>query len=309
MKRIEGVGLGLRWEFLTEFLEWGHRGVDFVEVSPENYMGRGGFFPHALASVRERVPVITHGLSMSLGGFDPLGDAYLAELRRFVAAVESPFHSDHLCFGSVDGVVLHDLLPLAFDEATVTRVADRVRRAQDALGVPMAVENISYYVAPGSSSMGEAEFVARVCDRADCGLMLDVNNAYVNATNHGFDVRTWLATVPLERVMEIHVAGHDAYDDPRDTTADPPRDPPRTLLVDTHGRDVNDAVQEHLSLVLERTGPVPVLLERDQAMPPLPELLAEVARLRKIYERATSAFAASRLPGAQKDATLGEVRQ
>ncbi len=315
-KAIEGVGLGLRWEFVSEFLESGCRGVDFVEVSPENYMGRGGFFPTALERVAADVPVLTHGLSMSLGGLDPLGDSYLAELRQFLTALKSPWHSDHLCFGSVDGVVLHDLLPLTFDERTVAHVADRVRRAQDALGVPMAVENISYYAMPGARSMGEAEFVAAICERADCGLMLDVNNAYVNSVNHGFDVDEWMRTVPLSRVVQIHVAGHDVYDDPNDELEErragqAPRAGKRTLIVDTHGQDVNAKVQALLSRVLEQTGPVPVLLERDMAIPPLPALLAEVARLRALYDRAMAVSTTPPLaaPRAQKDAALAQVRK
>jgi uncharacterized protein (UPF0276 family) len=211
---------------------------------------------------------------MSLGGLDPLDAAYLRELRAFTREVRTPWHSDHLCFGSARGVVLHDLLPIAFTEATVARVADRVARAQDALGVPMAVENISFYLPPGRGEMSEAEFVARVCERADCGLMLDVNNAFVNATNFGFDVDAWMRTVPMGRVVQMHVAGHERFDEDGGT-----------VVVDTHGADVCDPVLALLERVVARTGPVPVLLERDQAIPSLAGLLAEVARVRNAYER------------------------
>jgi uncharacterized protein (UPF0276 family) len=274
-----GVGLGLRWEFLDELLERRPRAIDFLEISPENYMRRGGYFPDALARSTESYPVLTHGLTMSIGGTDPLNEVYLRELRAFVHQVKSPWHSDHLCFGSVKGQVLHDLLPIAFTDAAVLRVADRIKRAEDALGVPMAIENISYYLHPGKKQMSEAEFIAKVCDRADCGLMLDVNNAYVNATNFGFDIDEWMRTVPLERVVQMHIAGHDWFDE----------GPAGKLIIDTHGADVCDPVFDLLERVLPKTGHVPVILERDQAIPSLDGLLAEIAKIRTIYDRALAA--------------------
>jgi hypothetical protein len=240
-------------------------------------MGRGGYYRSALARAAERYPIVTHGLTMSLGGFDPLGDEYLAELAAFVREVKSPWHSDHLCFGSVDHRVLHDLLPLGFTTKTVERVADRVRTAQDRIGVPMAVENISFYMHPGRAEMPEAEFVARVCEKADCGLMLDVNNAYVNSQNFGFDVDEWMRVVPLERVVQMHVAGHEHLDEAGER-----------IIVDTHGAGVCDPVLSLLERVLEKTGPVPVLLERDQNVPPLDDLLAELGTLKAIWDRATA---------------------
>jgi len=273
-----GVGLGLRWDFLEELLAQPdvHPGLDLVEVSPENYMGRGGHYRALLDRAAARWPVLTHGLTMSLGGADPLDAVYLRDLGDFVRAYGSPHHSDHLCFGASGGRVLHDLLPVAFTEATVARVADRVRRAQDALGVPVAVENISFYAHPGRRDMGEAEFLAQVCDRAGCGLLLDVNNAFVNATNFGLDVDAWMRTAPLERTVQIHVAGHEPHED--------------GFLLDTHGADVPDPVLALLERVLPRTGAVPVVLERDTNVPPLGALLAEVAAVRAVYARA--------LPGA-----------
>jgi uncharacterized protein (UPF0276 family) len=279
VKRVPGptgVGLGLRWEFLTELKDELPRSIDFVEVSPENYMGRGGYYSAALHDVASTYPVLTHGLTMSIGGTDPLDEPYLAALRDFIRDMKSPWHSDHLCFGAARGAILHDLLPIAFTEATVVRVADRIARARDAIGVPMAVENISFYLHPGKKQMGEAEFIARVCERADCGLMLDVNNAFVNATNFGFDIDEWMRTVPLERVVQIHVAGHEWFDEGAGGT----------LIVDTHGADVCDPVLALLGRVLPRIGPVPVVLERDQAIPPLGALLEEVGKIRAIYDRA-----------------------
>jgi len=283
---VGGVGLGLRWEFLDELVERSAAGrlpIDFVEISPENYMRRGGHHPAALARVADRYPIVTHGLTMSLGGVDPLDEAYLRELAAFVRDVRSPWHSDHLCFGAVDGRALHDLLPVPFKEASVGRIADRIRRARDAVMVPLAVENVSYYWHPGRAEMGEAEFLSRVCEAAECGLMLDVNNAYVNAQNFGFDVDEWMRAAPLDRVVQIHVAGHEwfAVDERGLGDARPPH-APGAMIVDTHGADVPDPVLSLLGRVLARTGPVPVLLERDQNIPDLDALLAEVAHIRAI---------------------------
>ncbi len=271
------VGLGLRWEFLEELIDRRPAEIDFIEISPENYMRRGGYFPSALEAAASVYPAITHGLTMSLGGVDPLDEEYLRELAAFVGEVKSPWHSDHLCFGSADGVVLHDLLPIAFTDVAVARVADRIARARDALRVPMAIENISFYLHPGKKQMSEAEFIARVCDRADCGLMLDVNNAYVNATNFGFDIDEWMRTVPLHRVVQMHVAGHEWFDEGPEGGG--------ALIIDTHGADVSDPVLALLERVVAKTGPVPVILERDQAIPSLDGLLAEIARVRTVVDR------------------------
>jgi uncharacterized protein (UPF0276 family) len=302
---VGGVGLGLRWEFLDEVVERSDPGrlpVDFFEVSPENYMRRGGRYPAALAWVADRYPVLTHGLTMSLGGVDPFDETYLSDLRSFLRTVRTPWHSDHLCFGAVDGRALHDLLPVSFKQSSIGRIADRIRHARDALGVPMAIENVSYYWHPGRADMGEAEFLARVCDAADCGLMLDVNNAYVNATNFGFDVDAWMRTAPLERVVQIHVAGHEWFASD-DAGLGDERAPhaPGAMIVDTHGADVPDPVLALLGRVLARTGPVPVVLERDQNIPALDDLLAEIARIR--------AVASAALGAAHHHAASAEIRQ
>ena len=278
---MAGVGLGLRWEFIDDLVGMVEADeplpVDFFEVSPENYMRRGGYYPAALSYLSERFPVVTHGLTMSLGGTEPLDEAYLRELRAFIEGVGSPWHSDHLCFSAAGGAMLHDLLPIAFTEATAARVVDRVRRAQDALGVPMAVENISYYLHPGRGEMSEPEFLTLVCERADCGLMLDVNNAFVNAQNFGFDADEWMRRAPLERTVQMHVAGHERFDE-----AELVAGATGTVLIDTHGADVPDPVLALFARALPRTGEVPVVLERDQNIPPLPELFAELARVRAV---------------------------
>ena len=271
-KHPAGVGLGLRVRHLDDFVAGQADGrVDFIEISPENFMHRGGKSPAALAQIAEHHPVITHGLMMSLGGAGPFDPDYMDELRAFIARHRPPWHSDHLCFSALDGAVLHDLLPVPFSTATARRTAARVAEARDRLDIPMAVENISWYAQMGEGGLDEADFITEVLDRADCGLLLDVNNCFVNARNHGFDVQDWIEKIPLERVWQIHIAGHERYDD--------------DLWVDTHGAPVHDRVHELLAWVIERVGPVPVLLERDNNIPPLPELLREVDQVRATYER------------------------
>ena len=271
-ERPNGVGLGLRWEFLEEVVDGPKLDVDFFEVSPENYMRRGGYYPAQLARVRERYPISSHGLTLSIGASEAPAPEYLAELRHELARLGSPWHSDHLCLSSAGSRQFHDLLPLKFGRENVERVAERARRVQDALGVPFALENISYYGHPGRRELPETEFVRGVLERAEIGLVLDVNNAYVNARNHGGDPREFIASLPLERVVEIHVAGHSQS--------------PTGLVIDTHGTPVIDPVYELLEFTLVKTGPVPVLLERDNDVPPLAELMTEIARLKRVYRKA-----------------------
>jgi uncharacterized protein len=279
-----GVGLGLRWEFISELCA-SRPDLPFLEISPENYIGRGGRFRALLGETLETYPLLSHGLSLSLGGADPFDPTFLRNLRSFLDEIRAPFHSDHLCFSSVSGNVLHDLLPIPFHTTEVSRIADRIKLVSDAIGRPVAVENVSYYLHPGAAEMGEAEFVARVCEAADCKLMLDVNNAYVNAQNFGHDVREWLRTVPLDRVVQMHVAGHDYFDESSFELSDVQVAGKGRLIVDTHGADVCNAVYELVEEVIEKTGPVPVVLERDQSIPELRVLLDEVARLTIVYER------------------------
>jgi uncharacterized protein (UPF0276 family) len=283
--RIEGVGLGLRWEFLDDVLgalcqsqsaegegPGGLGSIAFFEVSPENYMRRGGFFPTALDRVRASFPVLTHGLTMSIGGVDPYDAAYMSDLRRFLDRLDPPFHSDHLCFCGVDGRMLHDLLPLPLTRASAVHAAARVREAADRLERPMAVENVTHYLVPGRASMSEAEFIGEVVDRAGCGLLLDVNNVYVNAQNYGFDAAAFLDALPLDRAVQIHVAGHERADED-------------DVILDTHGAPVIDPVLALLERAIERTGPLPVLLERDNKVPSFEELLAELHAVGEAYQR------------------------
>lgn len=268
-----GVGLGLRWEFLEEVLEGPALDVAFFEVSPENYMRRGGYYPAALERVRERYAISTHGLTLSLGAVDPPSAEYLRELRAEVDRLGTPFHSDHLSFTSSGARSLHELMPLGFTRENADRVADRLARVEDSLGVPIACENVTYYAHLGPRELDEAEFVHRILSRSNAGLLLDVNNVFVNSRNHGFDPFALIAALPLERVVELHVAGHERE--------------PDGLLLDTHGAPVTGAVYELLEFTLARTGPVPLLLERDHRVPELSVLLEEVRTLRELYDRAT----------------------
>ncbi len=296
-----GIGLGLRWEFLDEVLACLDEGRElaigipggpttplaFFEVSPENYMRRGGWFPAALERVRAALPILTHGLTLSVGGVDPFDDAYLAELARFLRRLGPSFHSDHLCFCGTDGRMTHELLPLPLTGGAAKHAAARLREAQDRLDRPMAIENITHYLVPGAASLDEPDFLAEVLERSSAGLVLDVNNVYVNAQNYGFDPIAWLERVPFDRVVELHVAGHERSDVDE-------------VILDTHGAPVVAPVFALLEWVVERTGPVPVLLERDHAVPSLGELLAECGALDASYRRGLERHAskATPIPGA-----------
>jgi uncharacterized protein len=274
--KIEGVGLGLRYALVEELLARADRGeipaIRFLEVHPENYMRRGGRWPENLRRARERWPILTHGLAMSLGGVDPLDEKYVATLGRFLKELETPWHSDHLCFSIAHGAASHDLLPMPWNEEAVAHFAKRIREAQAELPCELAVENISYYLKPIGSTLDDGEFVDAVVREAGCKLMLDVNNVYVNSRNHGNDPKAILAKMPLDRVVQIHVAGH-YYEEP-------------DFILDTHAEPLCDDVYDLLAWTLERTGRVPVLLERDDEFPPFDELYAEVERLDRIWQAA-----------------------
>lgn len=271
-----GVGVGLRLAFSSEVEGGAADGrTPFWEISPENYVARGGRRPQLLSRIAERTPLITHGLSIGLGGLDPLNLDFLGTLRPFLAQIKAPWYSDHLCFCGTDGRALHDLLPIPWTTASARRTAARIREVSERLERPMLVENISYYLPIGSSPLDEAPFVVEVLERADCGLLLDVNNVFVNATNHGFDPLAWLEAIPMDRVVELHVAGHEFHNEDL-----------QDFIVDTHGAPVRSEVDELLAWVIERAGPRPVLLERDANIPPLAELLAERDRLDAIYQAA-----------------------
>ncbi len=271
--RVEGIGIGFRYAMARGTLESTVPEIRWLEVHPENYVQRGGRFRQMLRSARERWPIVTHGLTMGFGAVEPAEDAYIKPLRDFLHELGVPWHSEHLCFSGADGVMLHDLLPLPLTREAVRTAIARIRETRDRLELPIAIENISYYTATGPGEMPEVDFLLEVLEGADAKLLLDVNNVFVNSRNHGFDAREYLDRMPVERVVQIHVAGHFVRDD--------------ALIIDTHGEPVRDEVYELLEHTLRRVGKVPVLLERDQNFPPFEELVAEVQRLDAIYRRAT----------------------
>lgn len=268
----EGIGLGLRYDLARELLERQPETVAWLEIHPENYMERGGQYEAFLDRARERWPILTHGLTMCFGATEPFQEQYLESLKSFLAELEAPWHSDHLCVGGANDRFFHDLLPLPFTEEAVRNATQRLVEARDALDLPLAVENVSYYAAQAADGLLEADFVREVLERADAKLLLDVNNIYVNSQNFDFDPRAYIDRLPLDRVVQIHVAGHQLRDD--------------GLRIDTHGEPVPEPVYELLEYALTRLGPVPVLLERDNKIPPLDELLSEIDELWTIYRRA-----------------------
>ena len=264
------AGLGLRRTLLGALQEAAPGAFDFLECAPDNWIGVGGRYGEALADISSRHPVTCHGLSLSLGGVAPLDEAFLARVHRFLDQHHVRLYSEHLSYCTDDGH-LYDLMPIPFTEEAVHHVAARIRRVQDVLGRRIAVENVSYYAAP-YQAMDEVDFVNAVLAEADCDLLLDVNNVYVNAINHGYDAREFLARMPSARIASYHIAGH--YDEADD------------LKVDTHGAPVKDAVWSLLEETYRLHGVRPTLLERDFNFPPLPALLAEVERIRLLQQAA-----------------------
>ena len=277
----EGVGLGLRHDLAEELLARAPEEVRWLEIHPENYVARGGTFALNLERAMERWAVVPHGLTLCFGTTSRFDPAYVKQLKGLLDRIDAPWYSDHLCFAGVDGTFLHDLLPLPFSREAVRTAAARVRELQDAIERAVAIENVSYYADPQPPENGwtEPEFLLEVLEAADCKLLLDVNNVYVNARNHGFDPRPYIDAIPRERVVQMHVAGHMTRKD--------------GLIIDTHGEPTCEGVFELLEHTLAHIGPTPLLLERDQNIPPLDELLAEVRRLTEIYERGVAAFARS----------------
>ncbi len=269
---VTGAGLGLRRMLLDPLQSWRGPGPDFLEVAPENWMRVGGRLGRRLRAFTERYPFVCHGLSLSLGSTDPLDLDFLRELKTFLRTHQVRCYSEHLSYCSDQGH-LYDLLPIPFTESAVQHVADRIRRVQDLLGQRIAVENVSYYAA-SAREMTELEFLNAVLREADCLLLLDINNIYVNAVNHGYDAETFLAGIPASRIAYGHVAGHfvEAED----------------LLVDTHGAAVIDPVWRLLTAAYRRFGVFPTLLERDFNIPSVAELMAEVGQIVAAQARATT---------------------
>lgn len=264
LEEIRGAGLGLKRELMPALQAGVPECIDFFEIAPENWIGVGGRPGKQLAWFAERYPMVCHGLSLSLGGPDPLNEVFLQRVKQFLDRYQIPLYTEHLSYCS-DGGYLYDLLPIPFTEEAVKYVAARIRRTQEILERRIAVENASFYVAAPISEMDEPTFLRAVLEEADCNLHLDVNNIYVNSINFGFDPHDYLSSLPGERIVYIHTAGH--YRKAPD------------LIIDTHGETVIDPVWDLLAEAYSLFGVRPTLLERDFNIPPLADLAVEVERI------------------------------
>lgn len=281
MKRTQlpilGFGLGLRTDHYEAILET-RPAVDWFEIISENYMVGGGKPLRYLDRIAEQYPIVMHGVSMSIGSTDPLDRGYLYELKNLAARVRPAWISDHLCWTGISGRNLHDLMPLPYTEEALRHVSERIRQVQDFLGRRILIENVSSYVSFDHSTISEWDFLAELTRRSDCLLLLDVNNIHVNSCNHGFDPRAFLDGIPADRVQQIHLAGHTRNNG---------------LLIDTHDQPVPEHVWSLYRDAICRYGAVSTMIERDDNIPPLPELVAELNRARRIAADAQNAAVAA----------------
>ncbi len=267
---LHGAGLGLRRGALMDALETQFpTQIDFLEVAPENWLGLGGRLGKRFRQFSEAGPIACHGLSLNIGGFAALDQAFLKRLKQFFKHHNIICYSDHLSYCGDEGH-LYDLMPIPFTEEAIKHVAHRIKQTQDILEQRIAMENVSYYAAPGQE-MSEIDFINAVIAEADCDLLLDVNNIYVNSINHGYDAETFLKALPGERIVYGHIAGH--YNEAKD------------LIVDTHGADIIDPVWRLLHVAFTTFGVFPTLLERDFNIPPLPDLLKEIDTIARIQQQ------------------------
>lgn len=270
-KQLIHTGIGFRKEFASEFLEKDVMKPAFVEVAPENWVGIGGYWKKQLHRLAEKYPIYTHGLSLSLGSPDELDMEFLKSVKRFLHEYSIGIYSEHLSYSKCDNAHLYDLLPIPFTREAVEHISERIQFVQDFLERKIAIEIVSYYT-PVAAEISELEFITSILERADCHLLLDVNNIYVNGFNHSYDAKHFIDQLPLERVKYIHMAGHEKVSD--------------TLIIDTHGQPIIDPVYELFQYTVSKlTAPVPVLLERDFNIPELFELQAEMEQLECIVEQ------------------------
>lgn len=261
-----GYGLGLRKEHYETVLAERPR-VDWFEIISENYMIEGGKPLDYLTRIREHYPMVMHGVSLSIGSMEPLDHDYLKRLKDLIEYVEPAWFSDHLCWTGVNGVNLHDLMPLPYTEEAVQHVADRISRVQEYMGRQMLLENVSSYISYCDSQMSEWDFLREVAERADCLILLDINNIYVSAFNHNFDAYEYLHAMPGNRIYQFHLAGHTHENN---------------LIIDTHDHPVADPVLELYAAAVKRFGRVSTMIERDDHIPPLADLLDELEQVRRI---------------------------
>jgi hypothetical protein len=264
--RYLGFGLGLRPQHYRDILE-GEPAVDWFEAISENYMGDGGRPRAMLDKIRARYPVVLHGVSLSIASTAPLDMDYLRRLKRLARDIEPEWVSDHLCWTGVHGINLHDLLPIPYTNEALDHVCDRIERVQDYMGRAIAIENVSSYVRFPHSTMPEWTFIAELARRTGCWLILDVNNVFVSAFNHEFDGRAFIDAIPRDRVVQFHLAGHEHN---------------LTHIIDTHDHDVPGEVWDLYAHAVRRFGPVSTMIERDDHIPPLAEVVAELDMARRI---------------------------
>jgi uncharacterized protein (UPF0276 family) len=268
-----GFGLGLRTDHFVDVLEQKPH-VDWFEIVSENFMVDGGKPKHFLHRIRADYPLLMHGVSMSIGSTDPLNLRYLGQLKDLAEEIEPEWISDHLCWTSVGEVNSHDLLPLPYSEEAIDHVVDRVCQVQDYLGRQILLENVSSYLTYVESACSEWEFISEVARRADCFILLDINNIYVSARNHGFDPLDYINAIDPSRVRQFHLAGHTDYGD---------------YVIDTHDHEIADPVWKLYAQALQRFGPVSSMIERDDNIPPLPELVAELDIARDVASQVAQA--------------------
>lgn len=267
-KQLRGVGIGLRHEHFDDILDLSRR-VDWLEIVPENYVDIGGRARRILDACQERWTIVGHGVSVSLGGPDPLDEDYVHGLKRLCDRLDPPFYSDHLCYSAIDDVQMFDLLPLPFTDEAAEHAGARIRGLANRLERDVVVENITYYATMPGSNVTEGQFVTAVTEAADCGLLLDVNNVYCNAKNHGRDPLEVLFELPWQRTRQVHLAGF-MEEGPR--------------LLDDHGAPVVEEVWALYRALLEKVGPVPTLIEWDTRIPEIDRVLDEADRARAIMD-------------------------
>jgi uncharacterized protein (UPF0276 family) len=272
MMKLAGFGLGLRTPHYEAVLNEPHA-IDWLEIITENYLVPGGKPLDYLERIRERFPMVMHGVSLSIGSTDPVDTDYLAGVRTLAARIEPHWISDHLCWTGIDGRNLHDLLPLPYTEEALALVVARVGQIQDALGRQILLENVSSYLTFHESDMSEWEFLREVAARADCAILLDINNIYVSSVNHGFDALTYLQAIPTDRVRQFHLAGHSDLGG---------------HLIDTHDHPIVEQVWNLYRAAVARFGAVPTMIERDDNIPALCELVAELQIARDLSAAAVS---------------------
>ena len=261
-----GYGLGLRPSHYPDILAQ-RPDVDWFEALTENYLVPGGKPLYFLEQVRALYPVVLHGVSLSIGASEPLDLDYLRQVKTLATRIDAAWVSDHLCWTGAHGINLHDLMPLPYTEEAVHHVANRVRQVQDILGRQLLLENVSSYVTYRASQLSEWEFISAIAEAADCLILLDINNIHVSAFNHSFNPHDYLNGIPIARVRQFHLAGHQNQGD---------------YIIDTHDQPVIDAVWELYAAALRRFGPVSTMIERDDNIPPLDELLTELDQARRI---------------------------